>query len=201
MKAPVSILIFIMLFTTSLKAQLEIVASSNDVINGIAVTSLGRIFVCFPHLEGGEGIRIGEVKGKDIVAYPNEKWNSWKKGSEVEAKIVRPNSIRIGPDGNLWIVDTGSPALGSDPLPGGAAKLIVVTLTLIASSEQFHCKMLPKNIRFLMICVSTVTIFLFRTLVSPLWLCWICKPDREGGSLSKIPQPLTVIHFLPRERE
>jgi hypothetical protein len=51
MKAPVSILILLMLFTTSVKAQLEIVASSNEVINGVAVSSSGRIFVCFPHLE------------------------------------------------------------------------------------------------------------------------------------------------------
>lgn len=94
--------------------------------NGVTITDGGRVFVSFPRLEGDSGMRIGEIKadGK-IVPYPDASWNSWKRGEPTPAKIVRANSVRIGPDGNLWIVDTGAGALGEQPLPN-ASKLIVV---------------------------------------------------------------------------
>ena len=37
------------------------------------------------------------------------------------------NALRIGPDGQLWIVDKGAPGPGKDVLPGGA-KVVVVDL-------------------------------------------------------------------------
>ncbi len=37
------------------------------------------------------------------------------------------NALRIGPDGQLWIVDKGAPGPGQDVLPGGA-KVVVVDL-------------------------------------------------------------------------
>jgi sugar lactone lactonase YvrE len=130
MKRRIMIFGLFLLFTMTAKAQLEIVTTSDDLINGITISASGRMFVCYPHLEGGNGLRIGEIMpDKSISAYPNKNWNSWQPGQPVADKIIRPNSLRIGPDGNLWIVDTGSPALGADPLPGDAAKLIVINIT------------------------------------------------------------------------
>ncbi len=109
-----------------LKAQLQIAATSNTVWNG--VTTVGdRIFVCFPRLEGDSGMRIGEVlPGGNIVPYPNAAWNNWRPGNNVDNTFIRANSLRIGPDGLLWVVDTGTPALGEAPLPGNAAKLVAI---------------------------------------------------------------------------
>jgi sugar lactone lactonase YvrE len=96
--------------------------------NGVTTTDDGRVFVCFPRLEGDSGMRIGEIKANGkVVPYPDASWNSWKKGEQTGSKIVRANSLRVGPDGNLWIVDTGAEALGKPPLPN-ASKLIVINI-------------------------------------------------------------------------
>lgn len=108
--------------------KLLTVSRSNTVWNGVTLSDDGRIFVCFPKLEGENGISIAEIK-KDgnVVAYPNAAWNSWAKGKEVAHSFVRTNSLRIGPDGNLWIVDTGAPKMGDQALHG-ASKLVVVNI-------------------------------------------------------------------------
>ncbi|WP_312789680.1 L-dopachrome tautomerase-related protein [Sphingobacterium sp.] len=120
-------LIAMMTVVSSVKAQLIPEASSNVVWNGVTTSSKGRIFVNFPRIEGDAGMRIGEVlKNGKIVPYPNQDWNNWQTGLDVNHKFVRTNSIRIGPDGLLWIVDTGTPAMGQNPLPGNAAKLVAI---------------------------------------------------------------------------
>lgn len=111
------------------KAQLQKVAVSSTVWNGVTTSSDGRVFVNFPRIEGDNGMRIGEVlKNGNVIPYPNEKWNDWKAGADVNEKFVRTNSLRIGPDGLLWIVDTGTPAMGQNLLAGNASKLISINL-------------------------------------------------------------------------
>jgi sugar lactone lactonase YvrE len=109
-------------------SQLNSVYQSNTVWNGVTTTDDGRVFVCFPLIEGGDGMRIAEMKSDGTaVPYPDAAWNNWKKGDDVTHKIVRANSVRVSPDGNLWIVDTGQPKMGDNYLPGGS-KLIEVDL-------------------------------------------------------------------------
>lgn len=111
----------------SVKAQLQKVAVSNTVWNSVTTSSDGRIFVNFPRIQGDKGMRIGEVlKNGKIIPYPNEDWNSWESGADADEKFVRTNSLRIGPDGLLWIVDTGTPSMGQNPLSGNALKLVSI---------------------------------------------------------------------------
>lgn len=109
------------------KPQLIPVAQSIiQVWNGVTTTNNGRVFVCFPRLEGEKGISIGEVlKNGSVVPYPSKSWNSWAKGEATTRKFIRTNSLRIGPDGNLWVMDTGAPKLGEQALKGGS-KLVVI---------------------------------------------------------------------------
>lgn len=128
----VKILMLSILLSTGAMAQnnprLIDVHQSNMVWNGVTTSDDGRLFVGFPRIEGEPGIRVGEIKKNGaIIPYPDDSWNNWKTGDPVGQKIVRPNSLRIGPDGNLWIVDTGAPRMGDNALPE-AAKLIVVNL-------------------------------------------------------------------------
>ncbi|KQT26082.1 hypothetical protein ASG22_05250 [Chryseobacterium sp. Leaf405] len=116
-------------FANSAKSQLQEIATSSTVWNGVTTTSDGRIFVNFPRIEGDKGMRIGEIlKNGKIVPYPNENWNNWEAGADVNEKFVRTNSLRIESDGFLWIVDTGTSSMGQNPLSGHAAKLVVVDL-------------------------------------------------------------------------
>ncbi|WP_299290580.1 L-dopachrome tautomerase-related protein [uncultured Mucilaginibacter sp.] len=115
------------------------VYESNMVWNGVTTTSDGRVFVCFPHLESNAGIKIGEILSNGtVVPFPNEQWNSWKVSEDPTEKFVRTNSLRIGPDGNLWIVDTGCPTFGSAPIKGGA-KLVVVDIKKNEISRIISC--------------------------------------------------------------
>lgn len=83
----------------------------------------------FPHLEGDTGIRIAELDRRgNLVPYPDARWNAWKAGSDPQLSFVRVNATRIGPDGNLWVVDTGTPQMGGKIIPGGV-KLVCVDTT------------------------------------------------------------------------
>ncbi|GAB2558341.1 L-dopachrome tautomerase-related protein [Spirosoma aerophilum] len=98
--------------------------------NGVTTTDDGRIFVCFPHLEGDGGIRIGELKtGNTLSPYPTASWNNWQAGQEAATAFVRTNSLRIGPDANLWIVDTGTPYMGAAVIENGPKVVVIDPIT------------------------------------------------------------------------
>lgn len=122
-------LFIIFSFLGSAKAQLIKVVKSEMIWNGVTTSSDGRIFVNFPRIEGDKGMRIGEVlKNGKIIPYPNEAWNNWESGADGNEKFVRTNSLRIGPDGLLWVVDTGTPSMGQNPLSGNALKLVSIDI-------------------------------------------------------------------------
>ena len=100
--------------------KLVSVATSDTIWNGVAVADNDRVFVLFPHNEGHPGTRIGELKDGKVTPYPNRAWNNWKKeGDPAKQAFVRTNSLRFGPDGLLWIVDTGTPKSDAAPIADG----------------------------------------------------------------------------------
>jgi sugar lactone lactonase YvrE len=128
MKTAFSLFIIFSFFGLA-KAQLISVVKSDMVWNGVTTSSDGRIFVNFPRIEGDKGMRIGEVlKDGKIIPYPNEDWNNWQSGADVNQKFVRTNSLRITADGLLWVVDTGTPSMGQNPLSGNALKLVSIEI-------------------------------------------------------------------------
>ncbi len=109
------------------------VYSSQEIITGVTTTADGRIFFEYPHLDGTSGTRIGEL-GKDgkVTSFPNDAWNDWAPGRPTAHTFVRTNSMRIGPDGLLWVVDTGTAKFGAKIIPGGV-KLVRSILRTIRS--------------------------------------------------------------------
>ncbi|WP_161599576.1 L-dopachrome tautomerase-related protein [Hymenobacter nivis] len=107
--------------TSESAKSLVAVASSDTIWNGVAVSDDNRKFVVFPHNEGNRGTRIGELQADGTVqAFPNRAWNSWgPKDPAAASKFVRANSLRFGPDGYLWVVDTGTPKSDAKPVPHG----------------------------------------------------------------------------------
>jgi len=77
-------------------------------INGVSTTPDGRLFLLYARVDGSTGPAVVEWKNDTAVPYPNLEWNSYKNGSDPATHFVRINSQRIGPDGQLWIVDVGS---------------------------------------------------------------------------------------------
>ena len=71
----------------------------------ITVSKDGRIFLMIvdaPWL-------VEWVNGQSR-AYPDAGWNDARAPDHSHA-LVRPNSLRIGPDGLLWVLDTGQPGV------------------------------------------------------------------------------------------
>ena len=101
--------------------------SSNTVTNGVATTLDGRIFLVLARLDGSDGPRIVEWTPAGVTPFPDAAWNSWKAGQNAARTLVRANALRIGPEGDLWIVDVGAPGFGNPKVAGGP-KLVQVNL-------------------------------------------------------------------------
>ncbi len=95
--------------------------------NAVAVEQQ-QIFVAGPRWTGSKGPAVGRLDRKDEPqSYPDEAWNGWREGMDASTAFVDVNALRRDGKGSLWVVDTGSPTFGGDPLPGGA-KLVQVDL-------------------------------------------------------------------------
>lgn len=79
----------------------------------------GRRFLVLARLDGSAGPQVVEWKDGRFAPYPDAAWNGWTKGDDPAKAFVRVNAQRIGPDGALWLVDTGAPGIGNPVLPGG----------------------------------------------------------------------------------
>ncbi|KAL4793089.1 hypothetical protein BDV19DRAFT_400138 [Aspergillus venezuelensis] len=97
---------------------------------GASTTPEGRTFLKLARVDGTTGSQIVEVTGNDytLVPYPNESWNSWNASidtpADSENKYVSANSQRVGPNGNLWVVDSGALKLFPN-----SSKLVSLNLT------------------------------------------------------------------------
>jgi sugar lactone lactonase YvrE len=133
--------------------QLQAVYQGDIPWTGVAVSDAGRAFVLYPHLDGEAGLRVAEMKAGKPVPYPNAAWNDWRSGQPTAHTFVRVNSLRIGPDGLLWVVDTGTPHMGGLILPGGP-KLVGVDLTtnqvarIIPLDKVLHAASFVDDVRF-----------------------------------------------------
>ena len=115
-------------------AALVPVLQSRLIFNGVATTSDGRVFLPFQRQQPGQGIEVGEWVDGEPKAFPDAAWNDFPRTSDPAHAFVGVNALRIGPDGQLWIVDKGAPGPGQDVLPGGA-KVVVVDLKTDAVSK------------------------------------------------------------------
>ena len=102
--------------------------SSSMIWNAVAVVDKD-IYVAGPRWAGSRGPAVArlDAQGRPIP-YPDAAWNDWREGADPTKSFVNVNAIHSDGQGFLWIVDTGSPEFGGDPLPGGA-KLVQVSVT------------------------------------------------------------------------
>ena len=87
--------------------------------NAVATTPNGRIFINMAHLDGSAGPRVVEWVNGKATPYPNPTWNEGANAGNAANRLVLVNSLRLGPDGDLWLVDSGVPAFGKSKLPHG----------------------------------------------------------------------------------
>ncbi len=111
---------------TTQDSRLIPVASSQRDWNAVATTPGGRVFVGYTQAEG-PGVQLAELVNGVPVPYPDLTLNTpYLEGATVNG-FVHVNSVRIGPDGALWVVDGGSPGIGKPAIPG-AGRLFRIDL-------------------------------------------------------------------------
>lgn len=104
------------------------VASSDSMIWNAVAVDRGRVFLAGPRWTGSKGPQLAvlDEDGKP-VPYPDRAWNAWRKEEPNGSAFININAIHLDTNGGLWVVDTGSPDFGGDPLPQGA-KLVRIDL-------------------------------------------------------------------------
>lgn len=100
--------------TTDRDDRLKTAVILDHPTTGASTTPEGRTFLKIARVDGTTGSQIVEVVGKNytLVPYPNDEWNSWNASTDSakdsENKYVSANAQRIGPDGRLWVIDSGA---------------------------------------------------------------------------------------------
>src|SRR5713226_755912 len=113
------------------------------VANGITRTADGRTFAPVQPILAPTP-RLAEIAGRGGVRpYPDEAWNSYKPGADASGKFVTVVSVRIGPDGAIWVVDKGSLGMQGTIVPGGP-KLVRIDPRTNAVARVYHLDSIAK---------------------------------------------------------
>ena len=106
--------------------ELEVVATfEGDMPTGVTVSSEGRIFVNFPRWEEGVETTVAEVVDGTPRPYPSAAMQRHD-GLDDAEHFVSVQSVVVGPDGRLWVLDTGRPKF--QPPREGGPKLVAIDL-------------------------------------------------------------------------
>jgi len=110
------------------KSKLVVAAESREMIWNAVATDGPRIFVAGPRWAGAKGppLALLDAEGR-ARPYPDSSWNAWSPGTDTSKAFVNVNAIHRDDRGGLWVIDTGSPEFGGNPLPG-AAKAVRINL-------------------------------------------------------------------------
>lgn len=101
-------------------SDLKLAAKSREMIWNGVTTDRGRIFVAGPRWTGSKGASVALIDAHGMPQpYPDVEWNAFKPGADPAKTFVNVNAIHLDGKGGMWVIDTGSPAFGGDPLPGG----------------------------------------------------------------------------------
>lgn len=90
----------------------EVFADSTYQLTGVAVTADGRVFTNYPYWLDKHSYSVVEVKDGKPVPYPDEVWNSFKKGEDGQNKFVCVQAVVADDKGFLWVVDAAGIGLG-----------------------------------------------------------------------------------------
>ena len=110
--------------------ELREVAKFDHQVTGVSVAEDGRIFVNFPRWTEDTAVSVGELKDGKVVPFPDERWNEWRNARKDELSAIDHwvcvQSVVVGPNGNLWVVDAAAPAMGA--VVQGGQKLVEIDL-------------------------------------------------------------------------
>jgi hypothetical protein len=107
---------------------LTVVAESSTMIWNAVVVNGAQILVAGPRWAGSKGPAVALLDEHGVPRpYPDASWNNWHPGDDPRTVFVSVNALHRDDSGGLWVIDTGAPEFGGDPLPG-AAKAVRIDL-------------------------------------------------------------------------
>jgi hypothetical protein len=92
--------------------RLQVAFTLETPSNGLSTTPDGRIFLVYQHVDNtGPNPQIVEFNTTTNTStpYPNQAWNNHTSGADPGTHFVSANAQRIGPDGKLYVIDSGQP--------------------------------------------------------------------------------------------
>ena len=98
----------------------------------VAVSSDGRRFVAFPHLDGRPQASVAELDDAGSVqAFPSKRWNQWdgRPGPSALRSLTNAQALTVTQSDageSLWILDGGQ--IGTEGVFAGGPKLVEVSL-------------------------------------------------------------------------
>ena len=103
----------------------EVVAVFPELMpTGVTVAADGRTFINFPRWEEGVPYTVGELVDGQTVPYPNAETNRLIE-SAPDTHFISVQSVVVGPDNRLWVLDTGRPLFKTPPV---GPKLVAINL-------------------------------------------------------------------------
>ena len=127
------------------ETPLELVAETDMLWTGIAISKEGRIFVNFPRWSMNVPISVGEVVHGKVVPYPNESLNSWTFENHSDNKFVCVQSVYIDDQNYLWILDPASPLIQGVLGSGGRLHKVNLSTNSIVKTYKYDSTVLHKN--------------------------------------------------------
>lgn len=107
--------------------HLTTVGRSDTIVNGVAVSSTGRIFCSLPRWSTEQRAAVAEVDAQGNMApYPDMRWNTWNESLATGDRFVMAHSVFVDDSDQLWVVDDGSPFF--EPYLPGAPKVVQIDL-------------------------------------------------------------------------
>ena len=105
-------------------------------LTGVARSADGRLFANYPYWLDNHSYSVVEVKNGKPVPYPNENWNSFKKGEDGRNKFVCVQAVVADDKGYLWVVDPAGIGLGK--VYRNSSKLIKINLATNQMEKIFR---------------------------------------------------------------
>ena len=107
--------------------RLKLALSIDRPSQGFSISPEGRIFFQLTTFDGSSGPGLVERQANGSLSpYPNEQWNSWKSGVDPTTAFVSVAAQRVGPDGQLWVIDNG---YATDGVLADGVKVVTFDLT------------------------------------------------------------------------
>ena len=109
--------------------RLTTLATNGKLIwTGVAETADGRVFVTLPRVDASTPnpsvAALGP--GGTLVPFPGGSWNAWRPGADPARSFVSASAIRLGPEGDLWVVDNAVVGEAGRPAVPGGPKIVVL---------------------------------------------------------------------------